>query len=84
MLDVIHRESCDSIGGWIFDCPTARGIHGGARTFGASVEAAEHAARQHLSIEAGYPIDLNDAALQLRHLRARAARPVNELRLTVG
>lgn len=70
MLDVIHRESQDSIGGWIFDCPTARGIHGGARTFSASIEAAEHAARQQLSIEAGYPVELEDAARRLRHLRA--------------
>ena len=73
MLDVIHRESQDSIGGWIFDCPTARGIHGGARTFSGSVDAAEHAARQQLSIEAGHPLGLDHAARQLRHLRAATA-----------
>lgn len=75
MLDLIHREAGDSIGGWVFDCPAVGGIHGGARTFRESVLAAEHAARQQLSRQAGQPVGLDEAARQLRHTRAGSHLP---------
>ena len=75
MLDVIHRESTDSLGGWVFDCPALPGIHGGARTFSESVATAEHAARQQLSREATHPIDHEAAVRLLRHLPAGGSRP---------
>ena len=75
MLDVIHREARDAIGGWAFDCPAIRGIEGGGRTFSESVLAAEHAARQQLSREAGHLVDLEEAARQLRHTRVGSHLP---------
>lgn len=75
MLDVIHREAADCFGGWVFECPAVHSIHGGARTFSESVAAAEHAARQQLSWQAGRPVGLGEAARQLHHTRAGSHLP---------
>jgi len=84
MFDVIHREAADSIGGWTFDCPTERAIEGGARTYASSVTTAEHAARHRLSRQAGRPVELEEAARQLRHVRLVASRREDDVTEVLG
>jgi hypothetical protein len=50
-------------------------MHGGARTFSESVAAAEHAARQQLSRQAGRSVGLEEAARHLHHTRAGGHLP---------
>ena len=76
MYEVIHRRAFDGHGaGWVFNCPAAPGIDGGARTYDASVDAAKHAARHYLSRVAGRPVALGEAGRHLRH-RRDVAHPV--------
>jgi hypothetical protein len=75
MLEVIHREAADCFGGWVFECPVIADMHGGGRTFSDSVAAAEHAARQQLSRQAGRSVGLEEAARHLHHTRAGGHLP---------
>jgi len=70
VLEVIHRPA--SSWGWEFSCGTARSVEGGARTYRASVAAAEHSARLYLSHGADHPVELQEARRELSHVRAEA------------
>ena len=69
MLEVIHRPAAEDGWGWEFSCISAPRVEGGGRTYRASVAAAEHAARLHLSATAGGPLALEQVRRDLRHLR---------------
>jgi hypothetical protein len=75
VLEVIHRPAADDGWGWEFSCMAAPRVEGGGRTYRASVAAAEHAARLHLSAAAGGPVELEQARRDLRHLRLEPPRP---------
>jgi hypothetical protein len=69
VLDVIHRPPSEPGWGWKFVC-RAPPLEGGGRTYHASVAAAEHAARQHFSLVAGHPVELEEVRRRLCHVRA--------------
>ncbi len=73
-LDVLHRESRDALGGWVFTCGQTAMVSGGGRTYEESVEAATHAVRRYLSRRRGYPVGLDQARRAVRHVRQPTRR----------